>query len=325
MKNLWVAMAMSVAMVSAGAQQEAQEPPPPPRPEGASVMHVNVQRAALAVIVRDKAGNYVSDLTKDDFVLKEDGKPVPIGRVAQDKDLPLTIGLLVDTSGSQVNYIEEERKDTDLFFRSMLTRDIDRAFLVRVDYNIDQLAAMTNSKDLLLRGLKKLEEPHEYRHPGSGGTLLYDSVCAVSQSITGKEQGRRAMVILTDGVDSGSSLSLKQAIGCAQRADTVVYTILYTQYPDNNQAYNVRGEPVPGMVGRQILEILSSMTGGRSFIVRPNVSLEKIYAQLEEELRNQYQLVFRPPSAEPNKYHTVELVAKNKKLQVQTRTGYFSK
>lgn len=324
MKGIWLPVAFLLAC-GAAAAQEAGEALPPPSPDGASVMHIRVQRAALAVVVRDKEGNYVSGLTKDDFVLKEDGKAVPIGRVAQDKELPLTIGLLVDTSGSQVNYIQNERKATDLFFRSMLTRDIDRAFLVRVDYNVDQLMGMTNSKEALLRGLQKLEAPHEYHHPGGGGTLLYDSICAVSQSITSKEQGRRAMIVLTDGVDSGSTATLKQAIGCAQRADTVVYTILYTEKPDSNQAYNGRGEPVPGMVGRQVLDILSSMTGGRSFIVRPNVSLEKIYAQLEEELRSQYQLVFRPPNPEPNKYHTIELAAKNKKLQVQTRTGYFTR
>lgn len=210
----------------------------------ATTMSVQVKVVTLPVTVRDKHGAIVNTLTKDDFTLEEDGRPQTIHYFTQEKDLPLTLGLLVDTSLSQRNVLDEERTASKKFLDEMLTEAKDKAFLIHFDHEVELLEDLTPSREKLRAALEELKTPSMDRDrsggdpdsdPDSrsgrsarrGGTLLYDAIFLASDELMKKQQGRKALVILSDGVDRGSKESLESAMEAAQRADTVVYTVLF--------------------------------------------------------------------------------------------------
>ena len=197
--------------------------------------------------VRDKHGQIVSNLTKDDFKLEQDGQPQTIGYFAKDTDLPLTLGLLVDTSLSQRRLIDQERTGSYAFLNDIMRVDKDKAFVIHFDREVELLQDLTASRDKLDTALDKLNTPEFERagggssgggssggggYPGGGGghgghhmgggTTLYDAVFLASDELMRKQQGRKALILLTDGVDSGSRVSLDRAIETAQRANTLV-------------------------------------------------------------------------------------------------------
>ena len=309
MKSFWFpvvlllgSLAIAPAQTAPPAPASAQEPP-------VTTLKVATRLVAVSAIARDKAGQPVSGLTRDDFLLKQDGKPQPIRYFSQGSSLPLTLALMVDTSGSQRNYIQDEVNAGRVFFRAMMAQPADRAVLVQFDSSILQLAKITNSVTTLEHALAYLYQSHAgIGPPGRGGTLLFDAVCAVSHIELGNQIGRRAMVILTDGGDNGSRFSQKKAIEEAQRADIMIYSVYYSNGGGDIDALNN----------------LSSATGGRVFTVSPTMTLEQIYAAIADDLRLQYELGYQPPDSRPNKYHKIDLRAKDSKLTVQAREGYFT-
>jgi hypothetical protein len=200
--------------------------------------------------VRNKQGQIVTTLTKDDFKLAVDGHPQTIRYFSQVTDMPLTLGLLVDTSLSQRRLLEKERTASYTFLNDLLREWKDKAFVVHFDFDVELLQDLTSSRPKLEMALQKLEVPDgrqmQTSDPGQGqprgGTKLYDAVFLASDEITAKQQGRKALIILSDGVDQGSKVSLSRAIEAAQRADTLVYTILFAD-PD---AYNRTAGGYPG-------------------------------------------------------------------------------
>ncbi|HEY5054801.1 MAG TPA: VWA domain-containing protein, partial [Acidobacteriaceae bacterium] len=183
----------------------------------------------VSAIVRDAAGAPVSGLKKDDFQLKQDGKPQPIKFFSHGTDVPLTLALMVDTSPSQFAYIRDEVNAGKAFFPAMMTRPDDRAVLIQFDNRVLQLAKMTSNKTTLEHALAYLTQPHDaIGVMGHGGTLLYDAIFGVARLEFGTQMGRRAMVVLTDGGDMGSQNDKKKAIREAQRAGVMVYTIYYS-------------------------------------------------------------------------------------------------
>jgi len=220
--------ASAALLLAAHCAAPAQEPPPAPQ-EPVQTLKLTTRIVGVSAVVLDNRGEPVKGLTKDDFVLKQDGKEEEIRYFSQDSDLPLTLVLMVDTSGSQRMFIQDETDASAKFFKAMLTRPTDRAALVQFDYNVLQLQQMTNQLVALENSLGFLSMPHAGPGGaavprGGGGTLLYDAIIASSQVELTKERGRRAMVILTDGEDHGSRYNLQQAIAAAQRADVVVYS-----------------------------------------------------------------------------------------------------
>jgi len=212
----------------------------PKTPDTVSTISVNVNVVTLPVTVRDKHGTIVKDLTKDDFVLQEDGRPETIKYFSQETNLPFTLGLLVDTSWSQRDVLDQERSASRAFLDQMLTQDKDKAFLIHFDREVELLQDLTSHRDKLASALDLLKTPD--RDSGSsgtddsrsgsghirrGGTQLYDAVYLASNEIMKTQKGRKAIVVLTDGVDRGSKTSLESAIESAQRADTVVYSIYF--------------------------------------------------------------------------------------------------
>jgi len=340
-----------------------------------TTISVDVKVVNLPVTVRDKHSQIVRDLTKDDFILEEDGRAQTIKYFAQETNLPLTLGLLVDTSLSQRNVLNEERTASRSFLDQMLTEDKDRAFLIHFDREVELLQDLTSSKEKLRAALESLNTPTFKRasqddpddrsgsHHG-GGTLLYDAIYLASNELMKKQPGRKAVVILSDGVDRGSKESLESAIEAAQRADTLVYSILFTDpHHDEGGGYDHhgggtgRGGGWPGgggggggggwpggghgghpgggggrypqeahVDGKKILQRISQETGGHMFEVSKKEPIDKIYASIAEELRMQYSLGYTPEKVDAGAegYHKITLTAKRKDLSIQTRQGYYA-
>ena len=273
---------------------------------------------AISAVVKSKDGESREGLTKNDFVLKQDGKEQLIGFFSRGSELPLSLALMVDTSGSQQTFIGDESLAADVFFETMLSGEQDRASLVQFGPTVLQLRSMTHSVSALHFALSHLSSPGAV----GGGTVLYDAIYMISRDVLAKETGRKAMVILSDGGDNGSRRSIEEAIEQAQRADVQIYSVLYSMR--NIYSGNDAGKPPPLDTGRGALEKLSEATGGRVFSVSRNRSLRQIFADIGQDLRLQYELGYKPPSDDkPNSYHKLELKAKDKKLTVQARKGFF--
>ena len=220
------------------AQQDQQE---------TTTIKKDVNVVNVLATVRDKQGQIVTTLTKDQFKLEDDGKAQAIRYFSKVSDLPLTMGLLVDTSGSQRRVLEQERTASYKFLEDLLREWKDKAFIVHFDREVELLQDLTSSRPKLEAALQKLEVPDPrqsqggYPGPtqgsprfGGAGTTLYDAVFLASDEVANRQQGRKALIILSDGVDMGSRVSLNRAIEAAQRSDTLVYTILFS----DAQAYN---------------------------------------------------------------------------------------
>jgi len=319
----------------------------------------DVKVVSVLATVRDKKGQIVRNLTKDDFSLEEDTRPQTIRYFSQETDLPLTLGLLVDTSMSQRNVLGQEQSASYRFFDQVLRPDKDKAFVIHFDHDVELLKDLTSSKKDLDHALAQLETPQLERRDqsgggnsgggypggggrgggrrsGGGGTLLYDSVLLGSNEILKKQQGRKAIILLTDGVDRGSKTPLPGAIEAAQRADTVVYSILFTDKEGygggfggpgmgRHGGYGGGGRRYPQQQrpdGKKILEQISKETGGGFFEVSKKQTIEQIYEHIQEELRNQYSLGYTPDKADAG-YHKITVSVKDKALLVQARDGYY--
>ncbi len=329
--------------------------------------------------VRDKNGKIVRDLTRDDFALQEDGRPQTIRYFSQQTDLPLTLGLLVDTSGSERRMLGTERDASRTFFEQVLRPDRDKAFLIHFDREVELLQDLTASRERLEKALdaidkpqlKNASDPSGGSQPGGsgdpqggwggrgggrsgmrgGGTTLYDAVYLASHDLMSQQSGRKALILLTDGEDRGSKLSLNEAVDSAQRADTLAYAV---RIADDEQM-NHSGFGSPGMGrhggfggggwgggrggaggpygrgpienlpdGKKVLQQISKETGGGYFEAGKKKSVDQIYKEIEEELRNQYSIGYTPDRpATDTAFRKIQLTVKQKGLIVQAREGYY--
>jgi VWFA-related protein len=341
--------------------------------QGVATMSVDVKVVTLPVTVRDKKGQIVRNLTKDDFVLQEDGRAQVIKYFTQDTNLPLTLGLLVDTSLSQRNVLDQERNASKVFLDQMLTDAKDKAFLIHFDREVELLQDLTPAHDKLEAALQLLNTPQLERAGGGSsdpqssdpqssgngqpqmhrgaGTLLYDAIFLASNELMKKQQGRKALIVLSDGDDRGSKESLQSAIEAAQRADTVVYSILFADKHENSNGFGGpggmgrhigwpgggfpggggggrgggRSQQEPRVDGKKILDQISRETGGRLYEVSKKQAIDQIYDSIAEELRTQYNLGYTPDKTNTETgYHKISLAAKQKDLVVQTRDGYYA-
>ncbi len=206
--------------------------------EDPAIFSSDVKVVNILASVRTKSGDIVANLTKDDFVLTEDGRPQTIKYFSRETNLPLILGLLVDTSGSQRNVLEEEETASYRFLDKVLREEVDKTFLAHFDFDTELLQDLTSSKEKLQTALDDMLTPGPGRRRGGyggrgrgggggGGTTLYDAVYLAADEVMKKQQGRKAVILLTDGVDHGSMTSMNNAIEQAQRADTLIYSIMF--------------------------------------------------------------------------------------------------
>ncbi|HVW08991.1 MAG TPA: VWA domain-containing protein [Bryobacteraceae bacterium] len=275
--------------------------------------------------VRTKDGTIVSDLTQDDFILAEDNRLQKIRYFSRETNLPLILGLLVDTSGSQINVLDEEVTASYHFLDRVLREGTDRTFLAHFDFDTELLQDLTTSKAALNRALDNMQPSRGGWRQRGGGTTLYDAVYLAGDEVLKKQQGRKAVVILTDGVDHGSKVTLNDAIEHAERADIIIYSIMFEGDEPGGNGGGMLGPfgPLP-VSGYKILQKMARETGGGFFEVSRKRSIDEIYRRIEEELRSQYSIGYTPdpPAADP-RYRTIELKTHRKGLVVQARKGYY--
>jgi VWFA-related protein len=358
------------------AQQLASDQP-------AATLKVQVREVVLPVTVRDKKGALVTSLKISDFTLTEDSRPQTIKSFTRETNLPFRLGLLVDTSRSVSGALEDERKAAGKFVDTMLPEKPnptpDQAFLIHFDREVELLEDFTASRDKLhheLDGMGPTSRSQDdaqgpetsgddngngqsrgQSHSGRGGTQLYDAIFLASDELMKPKDGRKALVVFSDGVDRGSKENLNDAVDAADRANVAIYTIYFKGEQERSQegfpggGHHGGGWPggggggypggggggypggrrgggpsnEPSVDGKKIMEKIATRTGGRYFEAKRKENLEEIYNLISEELRGQYLLTYTPDKVDTDGgFHKVELKAKKDDLQVVTREGYYA-
>jgi VWFA-related protein len=323
---------MRILLVSAlSAALLAQAPQQTKPDQEAPTIKLDVDVVSILTSVRDKRGALVPNLERADFTVMEDGKPQEIKYFTKETDLPLTIGLLIDVSGSQRNLIDIERSAASQFFTQVL-RKKDEAFVIQFGEEAELLQDYTNSTKLLNAALGQLRPSSGVSglHPGPvptaggpRGTVLYDAIYLAAHEKLRTEVGRKVVVVITDGVDQGSRLTLNQAVESAQKADAVIYSIDYS----DPRAYGGGGY---GMVfggggGEGYLRKMSDETGGRVYKVDRKHTLDQIFKELQDEMRSQYAIGYTPANdTKDGSYRKLDIKLSNKDLKAQARKGYYA-
>jgi len=297
----------------------------------AETLKVNVNVVQLFFNVKDKKGGLIPNLTKNDFQILEDGKPQTIKYFTAESNLPLTLGILIDSSGSQGNVLDME-KQVGGEFLSQILREKDLAFVLSFDVQAELLQDFTSSVKLLKSALNTARINTAGGGgtgiPGLGGgtvptigspkgTVLYDAVYLASHDELAQQVGRKAMILLTDGQDQGSQLKIKDAIEAAQKSDSIVYVLLCA-----DRGFYGFG----GYSGESDMKKLAQETGGR--IIDVGNKLDKLkegFNQIANELRSQYNIGYTPiNTALDGTFRKVEIKASNKDCKIQSRNGYYA-
>ena len=334
--SLLAAATLCFALIPVLRAQEAPSPGgPPPASEAApqpiqgldlETLKVNVNLVNVYFSVRDKSG-YITNLHKDDCNILEDKAPQKTKNFTQEKNLPLTIGILLDTSGSQQNVLPLEQESGAQFLKDVLTPK-DEAFLISFDINIDLLADYTNSPREIKRAIDKAQintgagTGSVTGHGTPRGTLLYDAVYLAANEKLRQEAGRKIIVMLTDGGDQGSQETLKTATEAAQKANAIIYVILIADrgfYSGGGFGINLADS------GARDMERLAAETGGRVINVGNNgKKLEEAFNQIQDELRTQYLASYTPTNLKADgTFRTLNITCQQGQ-KVQARKGYYA-
>ncbi|MBZ5666575.1 MAG: VWA domain-containing protein [Acidobacteriia bacterium] len=295
-------------------------------------LKVNVEVVQLFFNVKDKHGALIPNLTKENFDLAEDGQPQTIKYFKAESDLPLTLGILIDSSGSQQRVLDMEKEVGASFLESTL-RQKDEAFVISFDVDINLLQDFTNSVSRLRHALNEAkintggvgcsggpigpQGPIPCSSTGPRGTALYDAVYLASHDEFSHEVGRKAMILLTDGEDQGSRLKIRDAIEAAQKADAICYVLLIA-----DRGFYGFG----GYSGDSEMKKLSQETGGRVIEVGNKIEkLRQAFDQISQELRSQYNIGYTPiNTVRDGSFRKVEIKPKQGDYKIQARSGYYA-
>ncbi len=360
-------------LVLAGAFLESggitQENPPAAAPAPAT--KATLRDVVLPVTVRDKKGTLVNDLSKNDLVLSQDGRPQTIKSLSRETVQPVRIGLLVDTSRSVNAAMNEERKAAAQLVDAVLPAaggTKDQAFLIHFDREVELLEDFTSSREKLDTELQDLGPTKQERYDNQGpettgddrdrnanrqhghdGTQLYDAIYLASDELMKSKDGRKILVLFSNGADRGSKETLNDAIDAADRSNLEVFTIFFkgqqerseSEFPGQRRRQPGSGgggwpgsgggrrDPEPtsatGVDGKKIMQQIATRTGGHAFEAKKPADLEAIYKLVDEEIRAQYLLTYTPDKAEDDgAFHKVELKAKKEELSVSAPEGYYA-
>lgn len=280
-----------------------------------------------------KGGALIPNLEQSNFTVFEDGKQQKIQRFTRETDLPITLGLLIDVSLSQENLVGIERQAASAFFDAVI-RKKDEAFVISFGKDVQLLQDMTSSARRLSASMNDLQpdaEPPMMGRvpvntgpiPQSGtpkGTLLYDAVVLASNEKLTGEVGRKALILITDGDDMGSTNTRKEAIEAAQKADAIIFSIYYV-----DRAFYARGGFSFGGSGEGELKKMSEETGGQVFTVSNKHPLSEVFKEIQDELRNQYSIAYSPDNANRDgSFRRIEIKVDKPEDRVQARSGYYA-
>ncbi len=302
--------------------------------ETSTTLKVNVEVVQLFFNVKDKHGALIPNLAKDTFDVFEDGKQQTIKYFKAESDLPLTLGILIDSSGSQERVLDMEKEVGASFLESII-RPKDEAFVISFDIDVNLLQDFTSSVSKLRHALNEArintggvscsggpigpQGPIPCSSTGPRGTALYDAVYLASHDELSHEVGRKAMILLTDGEDQGSRLKIKDAIEAAQKSDTICYVLLIA----DRGFYGFGGL---GYSGDSEMRKLTQETGGRVIDVGNKVDrLRKAFDDIAAELRSQYNIGYTPTNANlDGSFRKVEVKSKQGDYKIQARSGYYA-
>ncbi len=276
---------------------------------GVITLHKRVDEVNLLFIATDKHGKFVRDLAQSDFTILDDHKPPQaIFNFRRETDLPLDLGLLIDVSGSVNSRFDFEQTAATSFLQHTIRAGFDRAFVVGFNSQSQLVQDFTDNVQSLSVGVHKL-------HDG-GGTALYDAIYRISKEKFLKDRPdhpvRKAIVLVSDGEDNQSEVTRAQAIEMAQRAEVIIYAI-----STDDSGLVLRGD--------NVLEQLASATGGRAFFPFKMKDVTHSFAAIEDELRSQYVVSYKPADFETDgRYRSIEVSTLKKDLQVRSRKGYFA-
>jgi len=330
---LWLASALTLTTATFAAAQDTtpilrDQTKDQNDDQSMETLKVRVNVVQLFFNVKDKKGALIPNQTKNDFELLEDGKPQTIKYFTAESNLPLTLGILIDSSGSQARVLEMEKEVGGAFLNNIL-RDKDEAFVIDFDVNVDLLQDFTNDVHRLKAALEKARintGGGGGSIPGLGGgpiptsnprgTLLYDAVYLAAHDELAHEVGRKAMILLTDGEDQGSQLRIRDAIEAAQKSDSIVYVLLIA----DRGFYGGFGYS-----GDSEMKKLAGETGGRVIEVGNKYDkLKDAFEQIARELRSQYNVGYTPiNNTQDGTFRKIELRSKQG-YKIQTRSGYYA-
>ncbi|MGA3264229.1 MAG: VWA domain-containing protein [Terracidiphilus sp.] len=277
---------------------------------GAPTIQLNVNEVNLIFTVTDKHGHYNPNLKQSDFALLDDQKaPASVKSFHQQINLPLRVGILIDTSSSIRSRFQFEQQSADEFLLEVLKAKSDRAFVMGFDVTPAVTQDWTNNIDALETGVNRLR-------PG-GGTALRDAVYTACRDklldvSRGQEPTRKAMVLLSDGDDNQSRVYLDESIKMCQRAETIIYAISTNWTPSHGK-------------GDQVLTRMAQETGGQVFFPPSVEEVSNSFHEIEEELRSQYALTYTPADFKTDgAFRTIYLYCNDRRYQVRARKGYFA-
>lgn len=298
----------AVICAAAFAQQSRPPAEPPASQEEGPPIRVFVEEVNVPFVVTDNKSRLITDLTQADFQIFEDKRPQTVTAFVQETDVPLRLGLLIDTSNSIRDRFEFEQRAAGDFLRALLRPGTDKAFLGSFDSVAELVHDFSDDVDKLVDAIQSLR--------AGGGTSLYDAIFYGSRDKLLEEAPpvsnyRRALVVLSDGEDNQSRFSRLQALEVAQRAEVIVYTI----------STNIRGIQMPG---DKVLKEFATETGGRYFQPFNLRDMDEAFDYINRELRSQYSISYRPTTPRDGQYHEIEIVPQKKGLRVRARRGYYA-
>lgn len=327
---VFLSVSLSVAQTqrppSKTAQQKAEKDKKPAEQEADQddqVVKLGTQLVTVPFNVTDKKNRYINDLSKDDIEVLEDSKGQEVFSFERQTDLPITIAMLIDISGSQEYTLPEEIAAGQRFFRRVLRPKKDLAAVVTFEHESVLIQDLTSDVEKLHRALDGVRLPAQsatigrpggtppINNSGVGYTAMFDSIYSVSSDLLRREAGRRVIILVTDGADTYSSVKLRECIERTWRSEIIVYSI---------------GIGGTDGVDSGTLKKIAAETGGRAFFPRNEGDLDKAYAQIDEDLRSQYILAYTPANgAKDGSFRTIQVKVKNHgDLTVRHRRGYFA-
>jgi len=314
-----------------GSAQPQAQPPKPPQDQqpvdSSQTLKVQTNLVNVFVTARDKHNGIISDLKKEDFKVSEDGQDQTVAYYAKESDMPITLGILIDTSGSMQNIFDAEQ-DTASRFVHEIMRKKDEAMIISFDFDVNLLADFTEDPSVLERAIRRAQinavssggvvTPSTVPTGQNGGTDLYDAVYLACHDQFMSEAGRKAVILLTDAEDTGSKLTLQQAIEAAQRTDSVIHVLRLSDEP----FYMGLGV---GYSGAAVARKMAEDTGGREIEVRSQKSLEKAFDEISEELRSQYVIGYYPTNNKHDgTFRKIKVEVDRPDVKILARRGYYA-
>jgi VWFA-related protein len=320
MRNIIYSLCILLSAAFFAGAQEAQGPPAP-----GTTLKVTSEVVNVYAVVRGKNGRLIPDLTKEDFQLEEDQQPQVIRYFSRATDTPLTMGILVDTSPSQGQVLEVEKREAEAFLEQVM-RPKDLTFVLHFDVDVELLQDFTADLHLLDHAIEEGEiNGGGMRTRGTfpsgdagGATHLYDAVYLSARELLKNEVGRKVLILLTDGEDQGSKVRLETALEAAQKSDVIIYSIDISDeafYRHAGFSYN----------GESVLRKLSEETGGRVIQVKSESDTSAAFQHIANELRTQYLLGYTPTNTKlDGTFRKITVKVPNKDAKVNARRGYYA-